>query len=245
MNPHLPYHNDRNWVSERMVRTVEEMATSMLAQAGLPSRYWSEAVNTATHLRNWLISKASLTGMTASFTLYPQGKEDKINHLKSLSCLCFAGASEEEQRLFTSDKGLSSDGLWTQFDLNLQGDGRRNEACLPYPHCELWWGKFSRVALCYFKPPYRNETRVDRVPEQLADDSALPPFKSGIDSGNEEPKGGEKHKNAPIDNDYSSKLRERTMTQGESQRDLAIGRVKTREKVLIGNCLQAYHKAMS
>jgi hypothetical protein len=71
------------------------------------------------------------------------------------------------------DKGLSSDGLWTQFDFNLQGDGRRNEACLPYPHCEFWWGNFSRVAFCYFKPPYRNETRVDRVPEQLAGGSAL------------------------------------------------------------------------
>jgi hypothetical protein len=78
------------------------MATSMLAQAGLPSRYWSEAVNTATHLRNWLISKAPLTGMTAYFTLYPQGKEDKISHLKSFGCLRFAEASEEEQRLFTS-----------------------------------------------------------------------------------------------------------------------------------------------
>jgi hypothetical protein len=92
--------------------------------------------------------------------------------------------------------------------------------------------------------PYRNETRVDRVPKQLAGGSALPPFESGIDSGNKEPQGREKRKNAPIHNDYSSKLRERTMTQGESQGIWLEAEYKTKEKVLIRNCLQAYHKAM-
>lgn len=72
----------------------------MLAQASL--LHWSEAVNTATHLRNWLISKASLTGTTAYFTLYPQGKEDQISHLKPFGCLGFTGVPEEQQRLFTS-----------------------------------------------------------------------------------------------------------------------------------------------
>ena len=62
MNPHR--HNDRNAVSERMIRTLKEVATSMLAQASLP--HWSEAVDTATHLRNWLISKASLTRLLIS-----------------------------------------------------------------------------------------------------------------------------------------------------------------------------------
>jgi len=100
MNPH--HHNDRNAVSERLIRTLKEMATSMLAQAGLPPRYWSEAVNTATHLRNWLISKASLTGTTAYFTLYPRGKEDQISHLKPFGCLCFTGVPEEQQISFTS-----------------------------------------------------------------------------------------------------------------------------------------------
>jgi Reverse transcriptase (RNA-dependent DNA polymerase)/Integrase core domain len=234
--PAPPYHKDRNGVSERMIRTLKEMATSMLAQAGLPPRYWSEAVNTATHLRNRLISNASLTGMTAYFRLYPQGKEDQISHLKPFGCLCFAGVPEEQQKSFTSKTrvcllmgyGPNSTSIYKVMDV-------KTKRVFHTPTVSFDEEIFPGLPSATSNPnlfPYRNETLVDRIPEQLADGSALPPFESGMDSGNKEPKGREKRKNAPIDNDYSSRLRKRTRTQGESQRDLAIGRSKDQRKSL-------------
>jgi Reverse transcriptase (RNA-dependent DNA polymerase)/Integrase core domain len=100
--PSPPYEHDRNGVAERAIRTIKEMATSMLVQAGLPPSYWPDAVATASYLRNRLPTKASLTGLTPIATIYPAEKEDQYSHLKPFGCLCYAAVPKEMRRSFTS-----------------------------------------------------------------------------------------------------------------------------------------------
>ena len=52
----------QNGVAERKNRSIVEMAKCMLLDAGLPLKYWGEAVMTAVYLQNRLPTKA--TGKT-------------------------------------------------------------------------------------------------------------------------------------------------------------------------------------
>lgn len=48
----VPYCPQQNGIAERANRTLSEMATCMLIQAGMPKKFWAEAVNTACYIRN-------------------------------------------------------------------------------------------------------------------------------------------------------------------------------------------------
>ena len=87
---------------QRMIRTIKEMTTSMLVQAGLLPLYWSEALATAVYLRNRITTKASLSGLTPYATLYPNDNEDQYSHLKPFGCLCYVFVPEEKQKNFSS-----------------------------------------------------------------------------------------------------------------------------------------------
>lgn len=52
------YSPQQNGVAERKNRSLQEMATCMLADAGLDKRFWGEAVSTATYLQNRLPSRS-------------------------------------------------------------------------------------------------------------------------------------------------------------------------------------------
>lgn len=51
------YSPQQNGVAERKNRSLVEMARCMLLEAGMPNRYWGEAINTANHLQNMLPTK--------------------------------------------------------------------------------------------------------------------------------------------------------------------------------------------
>lgn len=53
-----PYSPQQNGVAERKNRSSTEMATCLLLDAGLPKRFWGEAVLTATYLQNRLPSRS-------------------------------------------------------------------------------------------------------------------------------------------------------------------------------------------
>ena len=53
----VPYSPQQNGVAERMNRILMESARSMMAHAGLPEKYWAEAVECAAYIRNQLPSK--------------------------------------------------------------------------------------------------------------------------------------------------------------------------------------------
>ena len=48
----VPYNPEQNGVAESMNRTIMESARSMLMHSRLPNKFWAEAVNIATYLRN-------------------------------------------------------------------------------------------------------------------------------------------------------------------------------------------------
>lgn len=53
-----PYSPQQNGVAERKNRTLMEMARCLLSDAGMPNKYWGEAVHFANHLQNILPSKS-------------------------------------------------------------------------------------------------------------------------------------------------------------------------------------------
>ena len=61
--PSAPYTQNQNGVSERMNRTIMEIARTMLLEARLPESFWAEAVNTAVYL-HYRSPTRSLDNMT-------------------------------------------------------------------------------------------------------------------------------------------------------------------------------------
>ena len=47
-----PYTLQQNGAAERLTRTIMERANAILADAGLPSKFWADAVETASYIRN-------------------------------------------------------------------------------------------------------------------------------------------------------------------------------------------------
>lgn len=84
--PNTPH---MNGVSERTIRTLKEMARTMLAGANLPDReeFWGEAVATATYIRNLSPSRA-FNGKVPLIGLYPN-LTPRYNHLKPFGCLAY------------------------------------------------------------------------------------------------------------------------------------------------------------
>ena len=48
----MPYTPQQNGLAERMNRTLLERVRCMMLEAGLPKKFWGEAVNTAAYLVN-------------------------------------------------------------------------------------------------------------------------------------------------------------------------------------------------
>lgn len=72
-----PYSPEQNGLCERLNRTVVEKARCLLFDAGLPKRFWAEAVNTAVYLRNRSI--ASGLNNKTPFEIWTGTKPDVSN----------------------------------------------------------------------------------------------------------------------------------------------------------------------
>ena len=82
----VPHNPEQNGTAERQNRTLMETARCMLMEAGLPDRYWAEAVNTAAYLRNRL-PKRSLNGKTPCEVW--TGKIPDASKLRVFGCRVF------------------------------------------------------------------------------------------------------------------------------------------------------------
>ena len=71
-----------------MNRTLMESARSMMNHAGLPDRYWAEAVECAAYIRNRLPTSA-LTERKTPFEMW-SGRKPNISHLKVFGCMAYA-----------------------------------------------------------------------------------------------------------------------------------------------------------
>lgn len=83
----VPYTPAQNGVSERLNRTLMEKARCMLQDAGLDSRYWAEAVQTAVYIKNRTPTKAV---MGATPEEQWTGEKVDVSHFKIFGCLAYA-----------------------------------------------------------------------------------------------------------------------------------------------------------
>jgi histone deacetylase 1/2 len=85
-----PYTSPQNGKAERMIRTVNNAARSLLFQASMPPMYWVEALLAATHVLNILPTK-TLQLATPHFALF--GTAPTYGHLRVFGCLCYPNLS--------------------------------------------------------------------------------------------------------------------------------------------------------
>ncbi|MCO5609341.1 hypothetical protein L7F22_063567 [Adiantum nelumboides] len=82
-----PYTPAQNGIAERMNHTIQERVTTMLSMATLPPEFWGEAVMTAVHIINQLLS------IPLNFKI-PQemwiGKKPNYDTLHVLGCEAFS-----------------------------------------------------------------------------------------------------------------------------------------------------------
>lgn len=91
--PHTP---EQNGVAERMNRTLQESARSMLTHAGLSNGYWAEAVMTAAYLRNRVTTSALQEDKTP-FEMWYERKPD-ISHLRVFGCVAYTHVPDSERK---------------------------------------------------------------------------------------------------------------------------------------------------
>ena len=95
----IPKCPEQNGTAERQNRTLMEMVRSMLASSKLPRRFWAEALNTATYLRNRCPTRA-LEGITPVELL--TGNKPMVGHLKVFGCAAYCHVPNDEQRKLDS-----------------------------------------------------------------------------------------------------------------------------------------------
>lgn len=93
----VPYSPAQNGVAERMNRTLVETALSMMSQSGMPKKFWAEAVNTATYLRN-RSPTTSLDGVTPFESLF--NRKPDVSNLKVFGCLAYAHIPKDQRKKF-------------------------------------------------------------------------------------------------------------------------------------------------
>ena len=120
----VPRTPQQNGVSERMNRTIQEAARSMMCHANLEKRFWAEAVCTAVVIRN-RSPTAAVNGMTPYESFY--GKKPDVSHFKVFGCTAYMHVSKENRKKWDSKTkrcifvgySLSSKG-YRLFDLDTQ-----------------------------------------------------------------------------------------------------------------------------
>ncbi|GBE88792.1 Retrovirus-related Pol polyprotein from transposon TNT 1-94 [Sparassis crispa] len=94
------YTPQENGVSERMNRTIEEMARSMLNDAGLPNTYWGDAVLHAVHILNSVPTRTLPDNLTPheAYT----GNKPSMAHLRVFGCKAYVHVPKEKRQKLDS-----------------------------------------------------------------------------------------------------------------------------------------------
>jgi transposase InsO family protein len=93
--PSPPYTQHKNGVSERMIRTLNTKARSMLLDAALPSKFWAEAISTAAYLHR-LSPSNSLEGKSPFEMLY--GTKPKLHHLRRFGSTVYKHIPKDQRK---------------------------------------------------------------------------------------------------------------------------------------------------
>ena len=89
----VPHSPQQNGVAERMNRTLLEAARSMMAHAGLPEKYWAEAVETVSYIRNRTPTSA-LAGNKTPLEVW-SGRKPDVSHMRVFGCMAYAHVPEK------------------------------------------------------------------------------------------------------------------------------------------------------
>ena len=90
----VPKTPEQNGVAERMNRTLVEAVRAMLADAGLPKKFWAEALSTAVYLRNRSPTTVLEVTPFESWT----GKKPQVEHLRIFGCMAYAHVAKDERQ---------------------------------------------------------------------------------------------------------------------------------------------------
>lgn len=91
----VPYNPEQNGASERINRTIVERARCMLIDAGLSTKYWAEAVNTAVYLGNRSPNR-SIAYQTPEQMW--TGKVCSLKHLKVFGSRCVIQIPKQKRK---------------------------------------------------------------------------------------------------------------------------------------------------
>jgi len=89
-----PYTSASNGMIERDVRTVQDMARSMLIQSQLDEKHWDDAVTTACYILNRTLSSKN-TEKTPFEWIF--NRKPSVHHLKIFGCKAYAHIMEESR----------------------------------------------------------------------------------------------------------------------------------------------------
>ena len=100
-----PYSPQENGIAERANRTIVESSRAMLAPAGLPRRFWADAVTHAGDIRNRFLSPSS-NNVTAYETL--TGRRPGMDHFRVFGAHCWVHIPKEKRKKLNhkSEEGL-------------------------------------------------------------------------------------------------------------------------------------------
>ena len=98
-----PYTPQQNGVSERLNRTLMEMARSMLSHAGLPDTFWGEAVCTAKSIRN--VTAGQTKGGRTPIEILT-GKVPHVGNLRCFGCEIWSFVSKRKKLDAKSRRGI-------------------------------------------------------------------------------------------------------------------------------------------
>ena len=90
----VPYAHQQNGKSERYIRTIEEGAQALLADAGLPMSFWLDAVLTRQYLVNRLPT-STLPEDTTPYEVLTGGRKPDLSHLRIWGCDCYVAVPDE------------------------------------------------------------------------------------------------------------------------------------------------------
>lgn len=82
-----PYAHQQNGAAERSMRTILDTARSMLADSGLPTKYWADAVQTAVYIRNFVPSSRSPHVVPLERWT---GQKQDVSHLRPFGSTAYA-----------------------------------------------------------------------------------------------------------------------------------------------------------
>ena len=133
--PAPPYTQHKNGVAERMIRTLNTKARSMMWEANVPTKFWPEAIRTACYLHR-RSPTTSLSGNRSPFeALF--GTVPPIEHLRRFGCRAFKRIppAQRNEKKFGSRSNPSmmlgyvhnTTKIWRIWDFNSGKSGRAVE----------------------------------------------------------------------------------------------------------------------